>query len=83
MNVCQLLERPAPGLSQEANRGFLTTEGPPYLLAGWSQLLFIHVEIAPAILQPYVTFELDCHGGSTFVSLVGFTMGAIPRLTVL
>ncbi len=36
-------------------------------------VLFIHYEVAPAVLQPAVPFELDVREGKAYVSLVAFT----------
>lgn len=46
----------------------------PLFTAAWLGALFVHYEIEPCRLQPFIPFELDVRDGRAFVSLVAFTM---------
>jgi uncharacterized protein len=64
-----------------ARKRLLSLPGEPLFYANWDNVLFIHYETDPEILQREVPFELDLFDGRAFVSLVPFTMrGMRPRL---
>jgi|ERR1043166_5587195 uncharacterized protein YqjF (DUF2071 family) len=64
-----------PVETKDIGRGrFLACAGRPFLIADWADALFLHFEISPSELQPFVPFELDLRNGRAFVSLVAFTM---------
>lgn len=44
------------------------------LLADWKDVVFLHFEADPKLLQQVVPFELDLYEGMAFVSLVAFRM---------
>jgi uncharacterized protein YqjF (DUF2071 family) len=46
----------------------------PFLKTVWSNVAMLNYEVEPTVLRPLVPAgtELDCFGGRTFVSLVGF-----------
>ena len=46
----------------------------PLFHADWLRVVFLHYEIEPASLQPWVPFDLDLRDGMAYVSLVAFTM---------
>ena len=46
----------------------------PLFVADWLNALFLHYEVAPRELQPFIPFELDLWNGRAFISLVAFTM---------
>ncbi|KAB2637815.1 MAG: hypothetical protein DVB25_09270, partial [Verrucomicrobia bacterium] len=46
----------------------------PFLLADWSDAVFLHYAVKPEALQPFVPFPLDLRDGVAYVSLVAFTM---------
>src|SRR4051812_18710184 len=60
--------------SEAARERFLARCGRPLLTADWSDALFLHYEVSPRELQPFVPFELDLWNGRAFISLVAFTM---------
>lgn len=43
-------------------------------LADWKDVVFLHFEVDPELLQQAVPIPLDLHEGRAFVSLVAFTM---------
>jgi uncharacterized protein YqjF (DUF2071 family) len=45
----------------------------PLFIADWLDVLFIHFELDPRVLQPSIPFELDVRDGRAYVSLVAFT----------
>lgn len=64
-----------------ARQRLLSLPGEPLFYANWDNVLFIHYETDPEILQREVPFELDLFDGRAFVSLVAFTMRRMrPRL---
>jgi len=59
----------------------LAAWGDPLFQAGWLDVVFLHFEADPALLQKEVPWELDLFEGRVFVSLVAFTMQDMrPRL---
>src|SRR5436853_7930899 len=69
------LEQPSVARSsQSVRKRFLARCRRPLLLADWLDALFLHYEIDPGELQPFVPFELDLWEGRAFISLVAFTM---------
>jgi uncharacterized protein YqjF (DUF2071 family) len=38
----------------------------------WERAVFLHYEVAPPALQPFVPFPLDCREGKAYISLVAF-----------
>jgi len=64
----------AAELSQAARRRFLEKEKKPLLIGDWARALFLHFELTPETLQPFVPFELDLWQGRAWVSLVAFSM---------
>src|SRR5580658_6647276 len=42
--------------------------------ADWLDVTFLHYEVEPAALRPWVPFELDLREGRAYVSLVEFTI---------
>ncbi|HEU6448738.1 MAG TPA: DUF2071 domain-containing protein [Verrucomicrobiae bacterium] len=74
-------EKRSPRLSDAGKRRLLAVRGEPLFFAEWRNVLFIHFEIAPEILQRELPFELDLRDGKAFVSLVAFTMRDMrPRI---
>lgn len=72
-------------LSDEARRRFLDSEGPPPFVSDWRNVVMIHYEVEPRILQRDVPFGLDLVDGRAFVTLVLFEMVGLrtwrcPRL---
>ena len=59
--------------------------GPPQGFHQWRQLLFVHWELDPAVLQATLPagLQLDTHEGRAFVGLVLFTMMGIRPTRVL
>ncbi|MCB1237861.1 MAG: DUF2071 domain-containing protein [Verrucomicrobiae bacterium] len=56
-------------------RRIRSRRGEPLFLADWDAALFLHFEVSPEKLRPWVPFELDrFENGRAFVSLVAFTM---------
>jgi hypothetical protein len=49
----------------------------PWFLADWTDALFVHFAIDPAILRPHVPFDLDLFNGHAYVSLVAFTQSRL------
>src|SRR5947208_7301734 len=45
----------------------------PLFRADWFEVVFLHFEVDPRVLQPAVPFELDVRDGRAYVSLVAFT----------
>lgn len=73
MNANAFRSSPAThGLSDLAQQRFRRLEGRPLLLADWMRAVFIHYEVPPAALKPFV--PLDTRNGNAYVSLVAFTM---------
>jgi uncharacterized protein YqjF (DUF2071 family) len=64
-------------LSEFARQRFLQFEKPLFI-TDWMKLVFIHFEIEPKILQPFVPFELDLYQGKAWVALV--SLDPINRL---
>lgn len=68
-------------LSEEARQRMLTGRGEPFFLAGWHDVLFLHLAVPTDKLQPWVPFDLDLYEGLAYVSLVAFTMRDLrPRV---
>src|SRR5678816_2358450 len=72
-------------LSREARRRMRETDRRPLFLADWVGAVFIHYEVDPAALQPYVPFDLELWNGAASVSAVAFTMrnfrtSVLPRI---
>jgi uncharacterized protein YqjF (DUF2071 family) len=69
---------PIPGMeadpSASARQRLLAAFGEPFFYSDWLRAVFIHYEIDPARLQPFVPFPLDLRDGKAYVSLVAFTM---------
>ncbi len=58
----------------------LMRRGEPLLLADWLDVVFVHFEADPELLQKEVPWQLHLFAGRAFVSLVAFTMkGMRPR----
>ncbi len=60
--------------SYEAKADFEEALGRPLLLNDWMRTLFLHFEVDPAALAPYVPYELDLFEGKAYVSLVAFEL---------
>ena len=45
----------------------------PLFIADWLDVVFIHFELEPRVLQPAVPFDLDLRDSRAYVSLVAFT----------
>ncbi|HEY1050220.1 MAG TPA: DUF2071 domain-containing protein [Prosthecobacter sp.] len=59
----------------------LAAWGDPLFQASWLDVVFLHFDADPALLQKEVPWELDLFEGRAFVSLVAFTMQDMrPRL---
>lgn len=59
----------------------LAAWGDPLFQASWLDVVFLHFEADPTLLQKVVPWELDLFEGRAFVSLVAFTMQDMrPRL---
>ncbi|MDB6111123.1 MAG: hypothetical protein JWR69_2873 [Pedosphaera sp.] len=69
---------PIPGVeadpSTAARQRLLASFGEPFFYSDWLRVVFIHYEIDPARLQPFIPFPLDLRDGKAYVSLVAFTM---------
>lgn len=52
----------------------LACRGDPLFHAGWLDVVFLHFEADPAVLQREIPWSLDLFEGRAFVSLVAFTM---------
>lgn len=78
--TCGLLERKRPH-SDAAKRRLLSVRGEPLFFSDWLRAVFIHYEVEPEVLQPFVPFPLDLRDGKAYISLVAFTMrGLRPKL---
>ena len=72
------LRRSASG---SARRRMLRPGERPLFLADWTDVLFVHFAVDPAVLQPHVPFDLDLFRGRAYVSLVAFTQRNLrPRV---
>jgi uncharacterized protein YqjF (DUF2071 family) len=60
--------------STAARQRLLSKRGDPLFYSDWSRAVFIHFEVDPEKLQPFVPFPLDLRDGKAYVSLVAFTM---------
>jgi uncharacterized protein YqjF (DUF2071 family) len=49
----------------------------PLFRADWREVLFVHLQIEPQILQPAVPFELDLFDGAAYISLVAFAQSRL------
>jgi uncharacterized protein YqjF (DUF2071 family) len=49
----------------------------PLFHADWMGAVFLHYEMEPAVLEPWVPFDLDLREGSAYVSLVAFTLSGL------
>ena len=72
----------APAFASKAARArMLADPGEPFFYANWDNVVFIHYETDPEILQESVPFALDTYEGRAFVSIVAFTLREMrPRL---
>src|SRR3954452_18464375 len=53
----------------------------PLFVADWTDVLFVHFDVDPRVLQAQVPFPLDLYRGRAYVSLVAFTQrGLRPRV---
>jgi uncharacterized protein len=59
-------------ISAAARRRMLGPGERPLFLADWTDVLFVHFAVDPAVLQPHVPFDLDLFRGRAYVSLVAF-----------
>jgi len=59
-------------LSAEARIRMEASERTPLLYSEWERSLFVHYEVSPEVLQPFVPFALDVREGKAYVSLVAF-----------
>src|SRR5438067_894904 len=50
-----------------------TAHDRPLFFAEWLDVVFIHFELEPRVLQSSVPFDLDLRDGRAYVSLVAFT----------
>jgi len=66
-------EVPAGAMSRRARECI----GRPLFHGGWLDVIFLHYEIPPEVLQPWVPFQLDTWLGSAYVSLVLFTLSGL------
>lgn len=54
--------------------------GEPFWLCEWREVVFVHFEVDPFVLQQSVPFTLDLFSGRALVSLLAFTLaGMRPR----
>ena len=60
--------------SEEAKEDLINQEGAAFLLSNWEEVVFIHYEVDPKILQREIPFPLDLFEGKAYVSLVAFTI---------
>jgi uncharacterized protein YqjF (DUF2071 family) len=74
--------RPSLTASEAARRRMVADRGEPFMMADWNEVVFLHYEVEPALLQREVPFSLDRWDGRAFVSVVSFTMSRLrlPRL---
>jgi uncharacterized protein len=63
--------------SQEAKERLLASPGEPLFYGDWLRPVFMHYQVDPERLQPYVPFELDLRDGKAYVSLVAFTIRSL------
>ncbi len=74
MNL-ELIPESARGIaSRRAKLAMEELEPTPLFYGDWNQTTFVHYEVDPEILQPFVPFELDLYEGRSYVSLVAFTL---------
>ena len=67
--------------SDAARRRLLRPGERPLFLADWTNVLFVHFDVDPRVLQPHVPFDLDLFRGRAYVSLVAFTQRNLrPRV---
>lgn len=67
--------------SAAGRQRLLAHRGDPLFEAAWLDVVFLHFEADPTLLQKEVPWELDLFEGRAFVSLVAFTMQDMrPRL---
>jgi uncharacterized protein YqjF (DUF2071 family) len=69
--IVTIARRDGPSAAQAA---LPQSRGVPLLAAEWRDLAMVNFEIDPRVLDPHVPAgtELDCWGGASFVSVVGF-----------
>lgn len=72
--ACPARAEAAPGRASARARERLRADGGPLFVSDWVRAMFLHYEVDPEALQPFVPFPLDLRGGSAWVSLVAFTM---------
>lgn len=60
--------------SAAGRQRLLAAWGDPLFQASWLDVVFLHFEADPVLLQKMVPWELDLFEGRAFVSLVAFTM---------
>ncbi|MBK1878279.1 YqjF family protein [Pelagicoccus mobilis] len=73
---------PHPAFSQTEHRPWQIPNGPWVMQQEWLDLLFIHWEIAPADLRPYIPegLEIDTYDGKAWLGVVPFSMREVaPR----
>jgi hypothetical protein len=73
INPINTIGRPAAltgALSREAKMRMTR----PLFLGSWSDVVFVHFEIDPAVFQPLIPFPLELRDGQAWVSLVAFTL---------
>ncbi len=63
--------------SESGKRRLLSVRGEPFLIADWDRALMVHYEVDPADLRKIVPFKLDLRNGSSFVTLVAFTLNGM------
>jgi uncharacterized protein YqjF (DUF2071 family) len=69
-----------PTLSDLGKHRFETTSRAPLLVSDWMRTAFLHFEVEPEALAPYVPFELDLRDGKAYVTLVAFDLERLrPR----
>ncbi len=70
--LCEIA--PFTGAASRGSRKFMADHRSTLFLADWKNALFIHYEVPPDALQPFVPFPLDLREGRAYVSFVAFTM---------
>lgn len=83
INACIGNNHQLPTSGSPSTRARLFMEslpGEPFWLCEWREVVFMHFEVDPLVLQQSVPFSLELFSGRAFVSLVAFTLaGMRPR----
>jgi uncharacterized protein len=68
------------GESSESSRARMLAEREHDLFSNWQDVLFVHFEVDPKVLQAEVPFDLHLRDGKAYVSAIGFNLvGLRPK----